>query len=126
MVYESLSLVELKRLAKTRKIKQYYIMKKDELLELLQMDELPFKYKLEKMTITELREEAKNRGMRGFWGLSKDALTELLFPTRQDKHEDDGKTGEHQNPENEDPNNVWVKTPEDSFEEGSNNLSLDE
>lgn len=126
MAFENLSLVELKRIAKTRKIKQYYIMKKDELLELLQMDELPFRYKLEKMTIMELREEAKNRGMRGFWGLSKEALTELLFPTPQDKHEDDGKACEHQNPENEDPHNVWVKTSEDSLEQGSDNLSLNE
>jgi hypothetical protein len=38
---ESMSLVELKQLAKGRRIKQYYIMRRAQLLQLLAMQELP-------------------------------------------------------------------------------------
>ena len=93
-----MSLVELKRLAKTKKIKQYYIMKKDQLISLLLMGELPFKFKLEKMTITDLRQIAKDRGIRGFWSLSKEDLTQKLFPSTQDEQQDNSQTCKHQNP----------------------------
>ena len=69
---DTMSLIELNKLAQTKKIKQYYIMKRAELIELLMMEELPFKMRLQKMTISEMRAIAKQRGMRGFWSLSKD------------------------------------------------------
>ncbi len=96
-----MSLIELKQLAKTKKIKQYYIKKRVELIELLTLEELPFKYRLEKMTITEMRMLAKERGMRGFWSLSKSQLSEKLFASNDDK-EYDCKTSKHKNPEYED------------------------
>ncbi|NBR61293.1 hypothetical protein EB118_05260 [bacterium] len=107
---DNMSLADLKKQAKGRGIKQYYIMKKDDLLALLKLPEIPFKYKIEKMTITELRETAKTRGLHGFWGLSKADLTRLLFPDEYtinhapaDQHEkNDGKTSKHENPEKED------------------------
>ena len=116
---ENMSLAELKKTAKGRKIKQYYIMKKEDLLRLLQLadkDELPSKYKIEKMTITELREIAKNRGLIGFWRLSKEDLTNMLF-LKEEIHEgsahqkdhNDCKAREHQNPEHQDAQNVGVK-----------------
>ena len=111
---ENMSLVELKRLAKTKKIKQYYIMKKDDLIELLRMDSLPFKFKLQKMTIAELRETAKERGMRGFWGLSKDELMETLFPHKD--QQDDSQTCKHENPQHQDTDEVGVHAPKDPFE----------
>ena len=98
---ESMSLVELKQFAKTKKIKQYYIMKRADLIEILTMKELPFKYTLEKMTITEMRNLAKERGMRGFWSLSKNQLSEKLFTSHNEK-KDNGETSEHEDPENED------------------------
>ena len=76
---DNMSLADLKKQAKGRGIKQYYIMKKDDLLALLKLPEIPFKYKIEKMTITELRETAKTRGLHGFWGLSKADLTRLFL-----------------------------------------------
>jgi len=114
----SISLMALKKMAKGRRIKQYYILPKAKLVELLGMPELPAKYKIEKMTITELREIAKERGLRGFWGLNKEDLTRALFPKDNDavenapthqKQKDDSQTSEHQQPEKEDSNDVGVE-----------------
>jgi hypothetical protein len=122
---DKLSLIELKKLAKEKKIKQYYILKQAELVALLTMDELPVKYKLEKMTIKELRTIAKERGLRGFWGLSKQNLTELLFPSH-DKKQNHSQTSEHGDPQNEDPNKVFVEITENSLEQRLNNMRLHE
>lgn len=78
---ESMSILELKQLAKQRHIKQYYILKRAQLLQLLTMNELPRSFIVEKMTIGELREEAKRKGLRGFWTLRREQLVQLLFPT---------------------------------------------
>jgi hypothetical protein len=77
---ESLSLVELKQLAKQRRIKQYYILKRSQLIQLLSLSELPRSFIIEKMTIGQLREEAKRKGVRGFWTLRREQLVELLYP----------------------------------------------
>lgn len=125
MDIRNLPIIELKKLAKCRKIKQYYIMKKDDLVELLLMEELPFKYRLEKMTITELRALAKERGMRGFWGLSKEELTRVLFPsTGDDQQKNHGEAGEHEDPQDENANKVGVQTPKDSLEQGADHVAL--
>ena len=78
---ESLSLVEIKQLAKQRRIKQYYILKRAQLIQILSLPELPKSFIIEKMTIAQLREEAKRKGVRGFWTLRREQLVELLFPT---------------------------------------------
>jgi hypothetical protein len=77
----SLSLAELKKHAKGRRIKQYYIMKRHQLIQLLSLPELPQSLVIEKLTIVQLREEAKSRGIRGFWGLSRRDLLEMLYPS---------------------------------------------
>jgi hypothetical protein len=77
--YDSMSLVELKQVAKTRHIKMYYTMKRVELIRLVSMAELPDSFKIEKLTIVQLRKQAKEKGMRGFWNLSRDALVGLLY-----------------------------------------------
>jgi len=123
-MYDTLSLVELKKLAKDLKIKQYYIKKRAELLEILNMKELPVKFKLEKMTIQELRAIAKEREMRGFWGLSKQKLLDLLFPPHHNEEEYDSQTSEHGYPEHENPNQIGVEIPEDALEERLNNMKL--
>jgi hypothetical protein len=87
MEYTTMSLVELKQHAKERRIKQYYVMKRIQLIQLLSMQELPMSYKLEKKTIHQLREEAKAKGIRGFWSLHRENLLALLYPAQQ-KHED--------------------------------------
>lgn len=80
-MYHSMSIVELKQVAKTRKIKMYYTKKRVELIRLLSMPELPDTYKIEKFTILQLRDQAKERGMRGFWKLTRDELVKVLYPT---------------------------------------------
>ena len=79
-MYDSMSIVQLKQVAKTRHIKMYYTKKRHELIRLLDMSELPDSYKIEKFTIVQLRVQAKTRGMRGFWGLSREELITILYP----------------------------------------------
>jgi hypothetical protein len=109
MDLHTLSLVELKQRAKGRRIKQYYIMKRLQLIQLLSLPELPKDLVLEKLTIVELREEAKKRGIRGFWGLSRGELLEMLYPSAsaplsQQKIENCKNSHKQQSPCDSDPN----------------------
>ena len=79
----TLSLVDLKQLAKGRRIKQYYIMKRLALIQILSLPELPESFRREKLTIHELREEAKRKGVRGFWSLHREELLDLLYPSEE-------------------------------------------
>lgn len=105
---ESLSLLELKALAKERRIKQYYIMRRAQLIQLLSMEELPRPLILEKKTILELRDEAKQRGMRGFWRMHREDLLRLLYPDPQEHQKDQAKAQRHDEPECHDPQDVGV------------------
>lgn len=98
-LYHTLSLVELKQIAKTRRIKMYYIKKRVELIQLLSMTQLPTYMKIEKMTIHELRAEAKKRDIRGYWTLRREKLVELLFPENDGQGNPD-ETPTHQNEKN--------------------------
>jgi len=114
-----MSLVELKQAAKARRIKQYYIMKRAELVELLSKKVLPESYRIDKMTIHSLRDSAREKGIRGVWALTRARLVELLFPdyqrgdvhqTAADKDEkDQGNADKHDNPEKHDAEDVRVK-----------------
>ncbi len=103
MDYSAMSLVDLKRVAKGRRIKLYYILPKDELVRLLSLAELPLELQLQKKTIRQLRQEAKARNLKGFWGLSRGELLSLLYPDQQgpaDKNEkDECNTYEHDDPQ---------------------------
>ena len=79
----TLSLVDLKQLAKGRRIKQYYIMKRHQLIQILSLPELPESFRREKLTIQELRDEAKRKGIRGFWSLHREDLLNLLHPLEE-------------------------------------------
>ena len=90
MDYSAMSLVDLKKIAKERRIKLYYVKPKDELVQLLSLPELPLELRLQKKTIRQLRQEAKERNLSGFWGLSRGELLTLLYPDQQgaaDKNE---------------------------------------
>jgi hypothetical protein len=58
-----------------------YILKRAQLIQLLNMNELPQSLIIEKMTVGQLREEARRKGVRGFWTLRREQLVELLFPS---------------------------------------------
>jgi hypothetical protein len=114
----SLSLVELKQLAKGRRIKQYYILKRAQLIQLLSLSELPQTYKIEKLTIHELRTMAKEKGVRGFWSMHREDLVCLLFPEYQQREtgqtspnedeKDQCQTNEHDHPQKHDAEKVRV------------------
>ena len=117
------TLAELKKLAKGRGIFQYYILPKEQLIALLEMPELPVQHKMKKMTIVQMRALAKDRGLRGFWELSKNDLTRVLFPEHHDtikktaphqEQEDHSKTTEHEDPQNQNTNNVGVELVENA------------
>jgi len=113
---DSMSIIELKQLAKERRIKQYYIMRRAQLIDILSMQELPKAMILEKKTIIELREEAKQKGLRGFWRLTRAEILDLLYPNPQEDDKDNSKTAKHNQPESHDSNNVGVEIPKDSLE----------
>ena len=100
MDYHSMSLVELKQAAKnhTPKIRQYYIKKRHELIELLSMPQLPESYILEKKKRTELIQEAKTKGYDKLWNLKKSELLELLYPSTKQDYKDDDHTKKHDDP----------------------------
>ena len=89
------SIVELKKLAKDRKIKQYYIMKRVDLIRLLTMKELPEQYRIEKLTIHQLRDQAKVQNIPRIYKLNRETLVTLLYPeltrsSNKDDKNDDG------------------------------------
>jgi len=114
--YQKMYLADLKLIAKTRRIKLYYIKTKEELIHLLTLPELPLAMKIEKMTIHQLRDEAKKRRITGFWELRRDALVELLYPKTEyvneaspnKNQENESETKEHHQPEEHDPKEVGV------------------
>jgi hypothetical protein len=101
MEYHSMSLMELKQVAKehTPKIKQYYIKSRLELIKLLSMKEFPEEMILEKKTITELRKEAQNRGLANIWKLKRSELMELLYPSSQQNNQYNDDRKKHDNPQ---------------------------
>jgi hypothetical protein len=114
MDYSTLSLVDLKKHAKQARIKQYYVMKRAQLIELLSMDVLPINLRVEKMTIHQLREEAKKREVKGLWNMSRGQLVDVLFgeeinnaATNKDD-ENKSQTNEHHDPEKHDSKDVGV------------------
>lgn len=98
----AMSLAELKKMAKGRRIKHYYILPRAELLHLLTLPELPKELVVQKLTIVQLRAEAKEKGIRGFWNMSRGELVNLLYPAP-------AALAEHQN-----GNADQSKTPNDS------------
>ena len=86
MDYHSMSLAELKQIARDRtpKIKKYYIIPRAKLIELLLMDKLPESFIIEKKTIHELRKEAQAKQLPNIWNLKRSELMELLYPIKMD------------------------------------------
>lgn len=101
MEYHSLSLIELKQLARDHNppIKQYYIKSRIELIRLLSLKELPHSFIIEKKTIAELRKEAISRGHKNIWKLKKSELLELIYPSSQQNDQNNNQTKKHNNPE---------------------------
>ena len=116
---ESMTIIELKKLAKNRHIKQYYIMRRVQLIQLLSLDELPKYVILEKKTIINLREEAKQKGLRGFWRMSRAEILQLLYPDPPQDNKNNRQAPEHNQPESHYSKNVGVEVSEDPLENRS-------
>ena len=106
MNYAEMSLVELKQIAKSKRyIKKYYVLSKQELIDILSLPEPPLELKLAKMTVRTLRDEATRRGLHGFWTMSRAELLHLLYPAGQDKaaanknQQNESHANEHNDPE---------------------------
>lgn len=97
----AMSLAELKKAAKGRRIKHYYIMPRAELLHLLSLPELPKSNVIEKLTILQLRAEAKTKGIHGFWTMNRGDLVKLLYPLSEDKNDN---SHQHDSPNDSDCN----------------------
>ena len=91
MNYEIMSLVELKKVAKTHtpRIKYYYVKSRKELIDILTQQSVPQTMVIEKMRVQELRAEAKKRGFGNIWKLRRHELVELLYPSAQENNKDD-------------------------------------
>ena len=96
-----MSLYDLKQEAKkhTPPIKQYYILKRHQLIVLLNMKDLPQSYILEKKKRSELIVEAKARGYPRVWSMKRIELLELLYPSFKKNEEDDDHAKKHNDPE---------------------------
>jgi hypothetical protein len=94
MDYHSMSLAELKQIARDRtpKIKKYYIIPRTKLIELLIMDKLPESFIIEKKTIHELRKEAQCKNLPNIWNLKRSELMELLYPIKTDLNDPNSDT----------------------------------
>jgi len=124
--YETMHLSQLKKEIKPHGIFMYHTMSKQQIIDLLmkiQNGTLPFEYKLKKMTITELRAIATERGLKGFWKLTKEELKTILFPP-ENQQKNDSQTSEHEDPQNQNANEVRVQTPKDALEKGAYNMDL--
>lgn len=111
MDYHSMSLVELKHVARDRRprIKQYYIKTRLELIQLLSMEVLPESFRIEKLTIAELRKEAKQKGINSnIWNLRKPELIELLYPSPQQNNKNDDSGKKHDDPEKGESKDVGI------------------
>jgi hypothetical protein len=106
----SLSLVELKHLAKEHNppIKYYYIKSRLELIQILSMDTFPESMLIEKKTIFELRKEARARGHLNVWKMRRSELVDLLYPSTKEDNQNDNHTKKHNNPKSGDSKEVGV------------------
>ena len=118
-----MSLVDLKKVArdlpKERKIKQYYIKSRHELIQLLTMTELPKQMRIDKLTLAELRKEAREKGIPQLWTYRRNQLCEILYPSTQEQNQNNNDGKKHGNPEQGESENVRVDVGKDFGEDGS-------
>ena len=99
MSVDTLSLVELKKLAKVHNppIKYYYIKSRVELIQIL-TSEFTEQMKIEKMTIHQLKKQAQSRGVINVWKMNRKQLVDYLYPSTKENNHNNDHTEEHNNP----------------------------
>jgi hypothetical protein len=123
MEYHRMSLTELKKVArdlpKERKIKQYYIKSRHELIQLLTMPELPDTFRIEKLTLADLRKEAQEKGIPNLWKYRRNQLRDLLYPSPKEQNENNENGKEHDDPKKGESENVGIQIGKDLREDGT-------
>jgi hypothetical protein len=117
MDYDSMSLIDLKQQAKchTPKIKQYYIMTRVQLIQILKTNVFSEEMIVSKKTIAELRKEAQERKLPNIWKLRRAELVELLYPSSKKDNQNNNDRKKHDGPQKGDSNEIRidiVKNPE--------------
>jgi len=98
-----MSLADLKKIARDlpreRRIKQYYIKSRHELIQLLTMPELPTTNRIENLTLADLRTQAREKGIPKLWKYRRNELRELLYPSSKEQNENYENGKKHNDPE---------------------------
>lgn len=117
MEYHNMSLADLKKVARDlprgRKIKQYYIKSRHELIQLLTMDQLPNQFQVEKLTLAELRKEAREKGIPNLWNYCRNQLCEILYPSPKQNNQNNDGGKKHDDPEHSEGENVRIEVGKD-------------
>ena len=119
MDYHTMSLVELKQVAKTHvpKIKQYYIKSKVELIQILTLKQFPEEMIVSKKKISELRKEAQARNLPGIWNLRRAELVELLYPSTNQDNQDHNDRQKHNHPKKSERHQIGIDVVKDAKED---------
>jgi hypothetical protein len=125
MEYEKMNTIELKQIAKQRRVKQYYIKKRAELIDILQHGDegnLSMTFQIDKLTIHQLRNQAKERGFKKFYTLKRHELVELLYSElyggTQQNNKDNNSTDKHDDPDSKNSKEVRVEILENLGNDG--------
>lgn len=116
MDYHTMSLVELKQVAKNHvpKIKQYYIKSKLELIQILTLKDFPEEMIVSKKKISELRKEAQERNLPGIWNLRRAELVQLLYPSTNQNHQNNNNGKKHDDPKKSERHQIRIDVLKDS------------
>ena len=111
MDFHSLSLVELKQMAKVHNppIKYYYIKSRVELIQILTMTEFTQDMITEKYTIHQLRKKAREQGHLNVWKMKRVELMDLLYPSTHKNNKNENDAEEHNDPKKSEGEKVGVK-----------------
>ena len=110
MDYQSMSLADLKKVAKNHQppIKYYYVKSRKDLIEILTMPEMPQSMIKEKLRIQDLRKLARERNIPNIWRMRRATLMDLLYPDSKEDDENNYHTEEHNTPKKRQGNDVRV------------------
>ena len=116
MNYHTMSLVELKQVAKTHipKIKQYYIKTKLQLIQILTLEEFTEEMIISKKKISDLRKEAQDRKLPGIWNLRRAELIQLLYPNTNQNNQNNNDGQKHNDPQKSERHQVRINVVENS------------
>ena len=105
-----MSLADLKKVAKDHQppIKYYYVKSRKDLIEILNMPEMPQSMIKEKLRIQDLRKLARERNIPNIWRMRRSTLIELLYPDSKEDNKNNHDTEEHDAPKKGEGKDVRV------------------